>query len=459
MYLYYPFQLALPLVLLWLALVIDKPDKQMKLPVWFKIVLVLNASIAILTMTNEMHFLVFPLYGLTPSGSVEHGYGIGYYAVLACTVLPVFMSVIILLIKSRGSIRKTGSVFALAFIIILAAYGYGYLNRIPIAWDSDRTMVIGLFTLLFTESLIRAGMIPTNSKYSLLLTHSPLSLQITNKEGNTAWTSATVSQVHSKDGLKEALASFPAPIQHENTLLFATDIIGGYALWQEDISDINLLHKELAESVSKLRAANALLAEEEKIKRIAQEEQEKTRLLSQLETEISVHMVKLSTMIEQIENAINRKLAMARITLLLCYVKRRCNLFFREKESARLPADEITVYLDELAEMADYSGVKTIITSELKTELPVRRATLLYDFFYCIIYWATWLEGSRILVHLGAQDGSIVLRLLTAEDAHSFQMERGLEKAIGLAGGIYTVKDIDDEMASISLSFPEGGCA
>ena len=109
--------------------------------------------------------------------------------------------------------------------------------------------------------------------------------------------------------------------------------------------------------------------------------------------------------IEQIVNVSNRQIFMARIMLLLCYVKRRCNLFFREKESETLPADEITVYVDELAEMAYYSNIKTIVTCVLKTQLPVRLATLFYDFFYNVIHWASWLDDPTILVHFGSEDG------------------------------------------------------
>jgi hypothetical protein len=162
-------------------------------------------------------------------------------------------------------------------------------------------------------------------------------------------------------------------------------------------------------------------------------------------------------MIEQVEktDTVDRAKETARITLLLCYVKRRCNLFFREMESDVLPADEITIYVDELAEMADYSNVKTITTSKLIKQLPIRQATLFYDFFYTVLYWATWLPDPVILVNLETENGNTVLRLLPAEDAYSFQMDKRLENAIVMAGGTYTVKDIGDETASISLSFTE----
>jgi DNA-binding CsgD family transcriptional regulator len=220
---------------------------------------------------------------------------------------------------------------------------------------------------------------------------------------------------------------------------------------------INRINRELEESAAKLKAANNLLAEEEKVKRALHEEKEKTLLMAQLETEIYGHVIRLNTMIEQLENVTNKQKATVRITLLLCYLKRRCNLFFRERETAAFPAGELTVYMDELGEIAGYAGVKVLLTSEVRVELPIRRATLFYDFFYSVLYWATWQEGSHILARFGLEEEHTVLRLLPSGDAGSFQAEKGLLSAIALEGGGYTVKDLDEDTAGFCLTFPKGG--
>jgi len=162
-------------------------------------------------------------------------------------------------------------------------------------------------------------------------------------------------------------------------------------------------------------------------------------------------------MIEQLESNVYKEKATSRVLLLLCYIKRRCNLFFREKEGDTLPADELTVYFDELAEMAGYSGVRIIVTCELKKDIPVRHATLYYDLFYNVIYWTTWSEKTYILAMLGSDNGSNVLRLLPSEDARSFRMGRELLKAIADADGVFVVKELDDDAVGLSLSFPERG--
>ena len=388
------------------------------------------------------------------------------------------------------SLRTKRIAFPLVLFVLLTAYAIGYAARFPLAWESDFTMTVGLFALLMIETMIRAGLIPTNVKYTALFRGSSLGMQIIDRAGHTVWSSAPSTssassavsassassappsassappstsstpniEPYPEETLKQALASSPLPTQmDQNTLVFASDITGGHVLWQEDISDLNRLHREMQDANSKLEAANAVLAEEERLKRVIAEESNRTALTTQLEAEIAEHTIKLSDMIEKLEGMEDRKKGAARITLQLCYIKRRCSLFFRERETAAQPPDELASYLDEIADIADYCDVKVIVTNVLKCDVSVRRATVLYDFFYSIIYWATWLEDMKILAHIEEDDGNVVLRLLTSENASSYRMEKELERDIEAADGTYIVKVLDDDAVGLSLSFKAGG--
>jgi len=455
-YFYYFFQLSLPLVLLYLAWAVDKPEDKVFLPKWLSCFFIVNGILIMLVLTNNLHGMVFRIDMANPNWNTEYTYGFIYFLVQAGCYVPLVAGIIILLWKGQQRLRMQGVILFIGLFGLMAVFTIGYVMRIPIAWGSDYTIVVGLFVMMLFEASIRSGMIPVNSKYVALFTNSPLKLQIRNSAGMFILSSASVDK-YDNDEVMRAVTSYPFPVlRDENTLLFAKQIIGGYALWQEDISSLNRLHKETEESVAKLKAANVILAKEEKIKRAAQEENAKTQLMAQLESEINGHTIKLSAMIEQIENVTDQPKAMARITLLLCYLKRRCNLLFSENEAGALQAGELTAHFEELAEIAGFSDVRAIITSGVKTRVPVRCATLLYDFFYNIIHWAARAGRQRILVHLGMENESIVLRIITSEDVRSFHMEKSLVNAIVSAGGTYEVKNLDDAF-SISLIFPEGG--
>ncbi|MDL2236187.1 hypothetical protein LJC07_08670, partial [Christensenellaceae bacterium OttesenSCG-928-L17] len=305
-YAFYLFQLSLPLVLLWLAWSIDKPDDQMEYPKWLKTLSSINATLIVLVFTNDLHKFVFVFDANNPNWTSEYTYALGYYIVLAACVLPLLAAMIMMLIKSGRHPRKRRFVFPLAFCVLLILYAYGYIMRIPIAWDSDFTMTTGLFTLLFVEACFRSGLIPVNAKYQALFTHSPLHMQIFDNEGHVALASQSAMQVD-EALLSRAICASPLPVEKDaDTLLFASPIRGGAALWEEDIGALNRLHSEIEESVRQLAAANAVLAEEEKIRRALDEEKANTQLMAQLEAEITRYTERLTNMIERLEQSENQ---------------------------------------------------------------------------------------------------------------------------------------------------------
>ena len=454
-YSYYLFQLALPPIALWLAHTIDRPDNN-RIPKWIVTFATLNAALIILVFTNHFHGFVFQIDFSKLKWAKDYGYGLGYTIIQFVNYSLMGLAFVMMIIKCGRSSRKKSLVFPLAFIFVLFLYGYGYFAKIPIALDSDFAMITALLTLLFFESALRTGLIPINKKYTAFFTNTTLGIQITDIDGKAVLASVSASP-HNPDVLAAALASSPLPLPlDENTLLFANGIRGGDVFWQEDVTGLNLLHAAVDESVSKLTAANAMLAEEEKIKRIIAEENEKELVMARLEAEIAGYTAKLSAMAQQLENESDRHKKAAGIAILLCYVKRRCNLFFREQETHIMPSGELTGYLDELAGIAAYSGTRIVVSSDVNTGLSVRRAALFYDFFHSVIEWAGLQSRPHVMVHFREGGGRVILRLLPYASPKSFAPGDELTKAIASNGGKIAMENLDDA-AAISLSFPQGG--
>ena len=452
-YSYTLFELSMPLVFLWLAFAVDKPDGKVGVPKWMRILIVINSVNAALSLTNDFHLLVHPLDVTSPTWHLEYGYGVAFYFWQAGWILPLLAAVFVMLVKIGVYVRKRMLLLPLVVFLMQLVYQYAFINRMPIIQGTDRVMVNGIFVLLFVESVVRSRLLPISKRYKTLFTHSPLNMRIIDKKKRTIL-SSVASTWYDYDMFDGALNSYPEPMRlDENSLLFASPITGGYALWQEDITAITKLYHETEESVSRLSAAKAMLAVEEKIKDAAREELNKTKLMERLEAEITGFTIKLSTMIEQLKNNVDKTKATARIILLLCYIKRRCSLFSLEREGVKLPPDELLDHLEELAEMARLADIRIIVTNSLIYDIPVRNATLLYDFFHNVIYWATWSKNVHIVADLCAVDNRIMLRLLPSDDARTFQMSSGLISAIALTEGRYTVTDLDDAVG-LCLAFP-----
>lgn len=454
-YSYYIFQLSLPLVILWMAWAVDKPEKETFPPKWWRILSIFIGLLIILVFTNDLHGLVFQLDLNRPDWGINYSYSFGYYIILFVCMMNIAIAFLILLMKSLNSPRKKGFILPLGVFILFGVYNYKYIIRDPFIYETDLTIVTGVFAMLMFEACIRSGLIPVNSRYIDIFKRSPLRIQILNKNRELAMASAMAIPIN-KDTIEKVIASSPCPIlQEDRSLLFANEIPGGYALWSEDVSKIHQVYREIQQSTEKLRGANIILAEEEKIKRAVNEKNAKKQLMEQLEDEIAENIEKLSSMIENLEGSENRLMETTGVALLLCYIKRRCNLFFKEKEMHKTEADELIMYMDELCEIAKYSNVQIVIANGLQGRLPIRYATLFYDFYYTIVDLAVQKGCPYIIVNIGTEEDSIIMRLLPSMDIGEFKIESKLIEAIATAKGKTTIKDIDDTIG-ISISFPKG---
>ena len=301
---------------------------------------------------------------------------------------------------------------------------------------------------------MQTGLIPVNSKYARLFSHSPLKMQIYDHEGVPSLLSASAVPIK-YDLFEQVVRAYPYPVeQGRDTLLFATEITGGYALWEEDVSGLNRLNRQIETSVKKLEKANAMLAEKVEIRQAIDADLAKRYLTAQLESEIEAHIARLSSMIETLGMTEDSSYEAAGVAILLGYVKRKSNLFFRGQESDSLPTDEWSIYVDELAEIADYAGIRILVSNAMKEPLPVRAASLFYDLFYAVIDWAIRTDSDVMLAHFSDEGERLTMRLLPSKDARYFDLADVLKEAIDSSGGRFSIRDLDDA-TGISLSFPK----
>ena len=455
-YSYYIFQLSLPLVILWMAWAIDKPKKETFPPKWWRSLAILILGLIILVFTNDLHGLVFQLDLTRPDWGINYTYGMGYYLILFVSMMNITIAFIILLIKSIKSPRIKAFIFPLGTFILFGFYNYKYIIRDPFIYETDLTVVTGIFAMLMFETCIRSGLIPVNTKYIQIFTRSPLKIQILNKEKEVAMASASAEPIN-KDIIEKVIATSPFPVlQEDESLLYANPIPGGYALWIEDVSKIQELQRDIKKSTKNLKEANAMLAKEEKIKRLINERNVKKQLMEQLEGEIAENLKKLSTMIEKLEHSYNHLIETTRIALLLCYIKRRCNLFFKEKEVHSIEINELVLYMDELSDLAKRSNVNIVTVNLIKGNLTIRHATLFYDFFYSVIDLSVTKSCPYIIANMEAEEEWITLRILPSENIGELETNSKFKNSIEAEKGKIARKDIEDTIG-ISISFPKGG--
>ena len=329
-YSFYIFELGIPLVLLWLSSAIDKPEEEISPPKWWRYFALTSGALVILVMTNDLHQLVFRFDLSGTDWSTDYSYGPVFYAVLIALSANIVLSQVMLVKKSRHGPSKLAFLFPLGFYLLLVGYSAGYILRVPVLFENDMTIMLGIFTLLSVEVCVRIGLIPVNTKYHLFFKASPQKMQIVSHSGEMLLQAADVPQLPHEAWRK--LKDHPGAPYHngESELLYAGPISGGMVVWYEDIHIIGELSREIAESVEQLKSANAILEKSMAVGRSLTLSKARLALFSELEKGIRRHLDELEEMLRHIPEKENRTEYLARVAVLVCYVKRKCHLFFLE---------------------------------------------------------------------------------------------------------------------------------
>jgi len=466
---YYLCELSMPLLFLRIAGATDNYENASKPPKWLLACFTVNAVLMALVFTNEFHQLVFQFDRGDFIRTGDYSYNIGYYIVYSVMMAETMATLMIYIYKAYQSHVRKAYLFPILTCALMIAYPVGY----AVGWINDHTdytVTMCLLMTLFITACVYARLIPVNSGYRKFFARSTLKMQIVNADGQTVMAASDAFEL--PQDIKTELMHVSGPLTYDrDTVLYSEDIKNGRVIWQEDISKLNKVNSELDESVRRTKALNAMLSEQERIESTLKSAGERARLAAGLENEISERVAELQSKLNAIADQSGRAAddaadqsggtanaadksgrGMAETAMLLCYIKRRCNLFFREQESMEMPVEELCVYVDELAEFAVYAGINMSASCRVKGEIAVRQATLMYDLIYAVLEQAE-ASGCRFIIGQLAEEGDKrVLKLLPSKKLMDFQPTGQLAASIETSGGALQVRDIDDAI-SITLSF------
>ncbi|MCL2488196.1 MAG: hypothetical protein FWE80_05875 [Oscillospiraceae bacterium] len=455
---FYIFQTLLPLGMLRIASLIGIGSENRRFPKWFMPVLSLDLVLIGLVMTNDLHGMMFKL-DLSQPGWSETGnysYGIFYFFVMAALLLQLIAGIVLIFTKIKYSPRRFSVIFSLLFTAALIAYMVGYALNIPAFAESDMTLVVSMFALLFLELCIRAGQIPVNTHYRQLFQSMGLNLQITDGSG---------AGVFAADGAEplsidqwSALSEQDTVQLDENTLLLKNKIAGGYAVWRADITAVNELKAQLEVSNKNLVFINKMLSNIAQNKGQAAQIHARTALYAAMERDIAGHERRLAEMLKKTPgDESERAVYMGIIAILVCYIKRRCQLLLSETDGNRdIELNDMLIYFDELTEFARMAGVDCLISCALDGGIGMRCAVLFYDFLGAVLEWAAAHLRGKVIIQIVSENGRIAMKLLMGYEALAFDLPAQAAQEIGGADGLFEKEDLED-MVGIVLSFPEGG--
>jgi len=405
-YLWYSYYIPMVFVPLLGVFIIDHIGKaeNYKTPNSLKYMYIPATFLVTAIFTNDMHNLVFSFPSGYQNSESDCIYHILYYITMAWFILLGVYFVVMLIKKSRvpGSkhFQKLPAVILGISIIFWIMYCVHIVGGDLAA--ADCIMIIALL-----ESAIQSGLIPSNTNYNELFRSSTVSAQIVDADYQPCMVSGTATPL-TEDVMRSAEAE---PVDLGDTILHSKAITGGHVLWQDDVKQINDLIEQLRDTQERLGESNELLKAELELKENRARTEEKSRLYDRIAKEVAVQLAKAEELLQLTESDPKQtKSAIAKVSVICAYIKRRGNLLMLGEEGNSIPAIELEYCIRESLDNLRLGDVFTSLDSQCDGTLPLEHAVVAFDFYETIVERLLD-DATAMLIHLDCKDGFIKMRL------------------------------------------------
>ena len=454
-YLYYVPMLLLPLFLLYTSLLVT-PQKNARISGLLYGALALTAALITLVLTNDLHQLVFRFRPGFTGWDADYSRGWSFYAVMVWQYALYLAAIVILTVKCRiMSARRSAWI-----ILIPAAIG---ITLNVLLMTGKMPSLSGTHLVEFPEALIftvaavleccmQLGLIPTNTDYGRLFPHFSISAQITDGNGAPVYSSfsaipLTPEQFASESGLRIG----------EHTVLHKMRIPGGFGFWQDDMTALDRLNGELAET----KEALAQEAELFRLRNELKERQAKIRQRTLVYDNIARRTQKQSQTISHLAEAARlsqdepfRQQCRSRITMLGAYIKRYANLMLLSQELSVIESGELGLSVSEVLRYLNLCGIPSECFLSADCSVPGAAALKVFEAFGELVEQnVSCLQG--VFANISAPENVTVK--LTFENL-SVPLSRDTEEEL-LSVGVSCDVQCEDNVTYHCLTLPKAGDA
>ena len=382
---YYLPMLFIPVLAVLVALSLGKPENY-RLPKWTHFLYLPSALLFLLVLTNDLHQLVF----FFPTGVLstrEYDYGIGYYVVLAWMVLCAAAALVIILAKCR--IPQSRRYLWLPVVPFALALGYcaAYIKGVYWVWllAGDLTVSMCLIITAIFESCIQCSLIQSNTHYAELFHASTIGALITDRDFSVACAAENARSVDSQTLM--AAAESPV-VTADGIRISEAPIRWGHVFWEDDISPMLAVLKELDATREELQSYGSILQAEnaQKARRKKLEEQERLyRAMQEKAAAPAVRLSNLAKTLQGVQDADTARFLLWKMTVIGAYLKRRSNLIFLADRDGMVPVSEVALCLNESMDNLRLHVRRCASWLDFEGELRLETAAALYDFFEAAI--------------------------------------------------------------------------
>ncbi len=432
---YYISFILLPVALLYVSIVAGHSEKNVKIPMFFKIHLLITAVILIFILTNDIHGQIFTLDAYAKTRDISFSYEWGYMLFMIWMYMTLFLAIGRLLYKSIKLPQKRSYVLPIIACIITLAYTIGYVMEIQVIRDIQPSYATVALSFLHLAVCIRTKLIPINRGYDKFFSNSTLKMLIEDKKGKPVYVSKNIEDINENYELREVRLS------------------NGSLKFYEDNTALN-------EVSAKLENANIQLAENNEI--LKAQYQVKVELAAELarkEVDDAINSLltdgarKIEPLLEKLKFADSTKKLVAQINIIACGTKRLAMLKISTLREKKHPVSDLMKCIGEMDKFTRPMGITTTVGASLLGNLPSIHLTYMYEMFYLVTEQIVLRKSENILVQLYERNGKVIFSITSETDLIK-SLGQELRLSVEKIGGELLEKPWENTTV-ISLSFPK----
>lgn len=347
-YLYYLPMLLIPLLAVFVALSLGKPDN-FRLSKWTGLLYIPTAALLLLVLTNDLHQFVF----VFPEDAIvwvnDYSYALGYFLAVGWVVSCTITALVVMLIKCRIPHSRTVLMLPFAPAVVALIYGVLYYFRVP--WlkflTGDMTVVFCLLIVAILECCIECGLIQSNTGYEELFMVSRLGAQITNQENAVCLASANARALTEE----QRISTKTQTVSADKSMIVKSQPIGfGHVLWQENVAELTEAIEQIEENCRDLAEHNRIRQENLKTRKKILALQEKNRVSDLLHRETAGQIDLIDRMLAQYDTETDdrkRSRLLGGAAVVGAYIKRYGNLRLIGERAETADIRELSRCFDE----------------------------------------------------------------------------------------------------------------
>ena len=410
----------------------------------------IGAALILLVLTNDWHQIVFSFPEGVPWTNASCTHEIGYYLIMALIALCGIAISAIMVHKCRIPRRKKFTPLPFLCVFFMIIYGIMYFvdGSFVRKYLNDMTTYGCLMVAVLFELVIESGLFQTNITYENLFQSAAITVQLADCEHQVHYTSEGARAVPKEMLVKADIA----PVMLEQSVrLSGAAIRGGHIYWQENVSELLSVQKDLEITREELcDTGDVLKAEaEQKAYRLHLEEENRLYDLVEKQTESQVAILrKLTTQLRQTEDLDEAKCLLGKIVIVGTYIKRRSDLILVSGQKQSIRKEELLLGIREFTENLKLYGVECAVQILNCERFLMETAGTVYDIFEAVIEKGIG-TISAILLCLEVQGNNLLFTVCTDCSEDLTILREAFPKI--------TVRQDEDGLWYLNRVFEEGG--